>query len=126
LGGVDAERALADLLELSRDVETVAILDRDWAVLASNADADGAARIAAAVADLVREAELVKPGPDAGLERLRAPTGVGTLFLLREGDLAVAATAARTAPAALVLHDLRTCLRALTGAYSDETADARA
>jgi hypothetical protein len=122
---VDAERALADLLELSRDVDAVVILDGDWQVAASNLDADAAETFARHVAELAREAELVKPGVDAGLARLHAATEAGALFVVREPDRAVAATAPRTAPAALVAHDLRTCLRELAvGVRFEEAADA--
>jgi hypothetical protein len=123
---VDAERALADLLELSRDVETVAVLDGDWRVTASNVDTDVASAFAEAVAELVRDAERVKPGPDARLTQLRAVTDAGALFVVRESERAVAAVAARSAPPALVLHDLGACLRELVGAPREETADARA
>jgi hypothetical protein len=122
---VDAERALADLLELSRDVEAVAILDGDWQVAASNLDAGAAETFARHVAVLASEAEQVKPGADAGLTWLRATVEAGSVFVVREPGRAIAATAPRPAPAALVVHDLRTCLGELaSGVQVEKAADA--
>jgi hypothetical protein len=123
---VDAERALADLLELSEDVEAAAVLDGDWRVLASNLDPGAAAALAARVDELVREAERVKPGADARLTRLHAHTRAGSLFVVRDGERAVAATAPRSSAAGLVVHDLHACLRELAaGGRLEEAADAR-
>jgi predicted regulator of Ras-like GTPase activity (Roadblock/LC7/MglB family) len=124
---VDAERALADLLEISRDVEAAAVLDRDWAVVASNLDRGGSEAFAGHVAELVREAERVKPGADGAATSLHASTDAGSIFVVRDREHAIAATAPRAAAAALVLHDLRTCLREVAARERvEEAADAPA
>ena len=123
-GGVDAEAALADLVDVSRDVEA-AVLLRDGRMAASGLPDERAEAFAAAVRKIVAAAEHMKPGEEAPLMRLDARVGGKALVIVRDGDRLAAATGAR-ATAALVAYDLTACLRAVeTGAVA-EAADAPA
>ena len=82
---MDAAQALADLTEISSQVEQVAIVDRDGSLLATTVrDAPRAARLVAGIARLLDEADRLAPGPrparadparglDARGQRLRRP-----------------------------------------------------
>ena len=107
---VDAEQALADLMEISSQVETAVVLDEDGDVAAASvANREGAERLARAAREALAAAESVRP--DAALTQLEASTRDGTLFVVREAGKTIAATTGCSPTTGLVLYDLRTCLR---------------
>jgi hypothetical protein len=111
---VNAGGALADLMEISGQVEAAVVLDENGEVECSSpADSERAQRLARAAREVLAAAEPVRPG--AALTRLEASTRAGTLFVVREGGRTIAAATGAAPAAALVLHDLRSCLRALDG-----------
>ncbi len=111
---VDAEQALADLMEISSQVETAVVLDGEGAVAAASLASRGdAERLAGAARRALEEAENVRPGTP--LTHLEATTRDGTLFVVREAGRTIAATTGCSPTTGLVLYDLRTCLRALEG-----------
>ncbi len=60
------------------------------------------------------EAAAATPGGDGRtLTQLEVAVREGSVFVVREGELAIAATTAAGPTAGLVLYDLRTCLRSL-------------
>ena len=125
-GGVDAEAALADLVDVSRDVEAAVLLLHEGRMAASGLPDGRAEAFAAAVRKVAAAAEHMKPGEEAPLMRLDARVGGKAVVIVRDGDRLAAATAAATAPAALVAYDLTACLRSVeTGAVA-EAADAPA
>jgi predicted regulator of Ras-like GTPase activity (Roadblock/LC7/MglB family) len=107
---MDAAQALAELAELSSQVEHAVVLDSGGAALASippAAPADGLAR--AALDAVAAAGELhASAGEVAAVE---VELDQGGLFVLREGGLTVAATTGPDPTAGLVVYDLRTCLR---------------
>ncbi len=121
-GGVDADSALVDLVEVSRDIKAALLLDRDGNVLASTIDDERTTGFAAAVHALVSAAQAAKPGDVGALARLRAELRNGCLFVVSDGDLLAAATTDAKPAAALVVHDLEACLHALTGVEADARA----
>ena len=125
-GGVDADGALGDLVDVSQDVEAAALLGADGTLLASTLDGDRAASFAAAVHRVVSAAEDVKPGDAAALSKLEARLREGSLFVVRDGDRLAAAATGRSASTVLVLHDLGSCLRSLREDARMEAADAPA
>jgi hypothetical protein len=126
-GAVDAERALADLLELSRDLEGAAVLGLEWRVLAASVAPEQAEQLGSRLGELVEEAERVKPGAEGRLTRLRAAIETETLYVVRDGDHVVAGWAQRSAAPGLLFHDLSACLRELAaGERSGQAADAPA
>lgn len=102
-----AEQALADLTEISSQVEAAALFDEKGAVAASTLeDADSFVR---AVQDLVAAAGEARRG---SLNQLEAATGTGSVFVVRDGSSYIAATTGPEPTVALVFYDLKTALRA--------------
>lgn len=102
-----AEQALAELTEISSQVEAAALFDAKGAVAASTlTDPDQFVR---AVQDLVAAAAEARPG---SLSQLEAATSAGSVFVVRDGDSYIAATTAPEPTVALVFYDLKTALRA--------------
>jgi predicted regulator of Ras-like GTPase activity (Roadblock/LC7/MglB family) len=98
--------ALADLTELSAQIEAAVVASPDGEAQASTLPEPAGAAFARAAAELLREA-----GDRA--VAAEAATGQGSLFAVRDGERLVAAVTGRGAPSGLVLYDLRTCLRRL-------------
>jgi hypothetical protein len=104
---VTAEQALADLTEISSQVEAATLFDAKGTVAASTlADPEPFVR---AVQDLLAAAAEARHG---SLNQLEAATGSGSVFVVRDGDSYIAATTAPEPTVALVFYDLKTALRA--------------
>ncbi len=107
---MDADAALAELTELSAQVETAAVLADDGSVVAATVAEDRATALAAAAARLVESASGVRPG-GPGVTRVEVRLPEGSVFVVVEGDQSIAATTVPEPTAGLVVYDLRTCLR---------------
>ena len=104
---MDAAQALADLTEISAQIEAAVVADENGAPLASTLAAEEATKaMVGAALDLLREA-------GDGVVQVEAATPDGSVFAVRESGRVVAAVAGPRAPSGLVLYDLRTCLRRL-------------
>ena len=103
---MDAAQALADLTEISAQIEAAVVASPDGAALASTRLDGAGVALARAAAELLREA-----GEQA--VAVEAATAEGSLFAARDAAHVVAAVTGRDAPSGLVLYDLRTCLRRL-------------
>ena len=112
---MDAAQALADLTELSAQIERAAVLDEHGAVLASTfADDDRARRFADGARRLADEADAARTGRGlAGLAQLEAATLGGSVFVVRDGGRLIAATTRPEPTVGLVFYDLKHCLRAI-------------
>lgn len=110
---MDAAQALAELKELSSQVERAVVLDGKGSVLGSTGDDQAATdALARAALELVEAAgELHASAGDVSLAEVELEEG--GLFVLREGERTVAATTGPSPTAGLVVYDLRTCLRAI-------------
>ena len=118
---MDAEAALNDLLEISSQVETAVIVGAGGEIeAASIRDEERARGLGRAARQLLDAAADYAPGE---LRQVEVATADGSVFVVREGDRAVAATTARSPTAGLVFYDLKTCLRTI-GANGDGDADA--
>lgn len=102
-----AEQALADLTEISSQVEAAAVFDAKGEVAASTLE--DPSRFARAVHDLVAAATATRSGT---LTHLEAATHGGSVFVVRDGDTMIAATTRPEPTVALVFYDLKTALRA--------------
>ena len=110
---MDAAQALAELTELSSQVERAVVLDPSGAVLGSTVeDAAATDALARAALDLVAAAGEVHGSADE-VTLAEVELEEGGLFVLREGERTIAATTGPSPTAGLVVYDLRTCLRAL-------------
>jgi predicted regulator of Ras-like GTPase activity (Roadblock/LC7/MglB family) len=108
---VDPEQAIADLMEISSQVEAAVLVGPAGEVLAASVPPERAARIAAAAARLLEGAATAAGGSTPA--QLEAATGAGSVFVVRDGDRTLAATTDPGPTTGLVLYDLRTCLRQL-------------
>lgn len=111
---MDAAAALADLTEISSQIESAAVLGADGSTLASTFGDDAQAeRLAGAARELLDAAGDVPVAAGRELTQLEVALPEGSVFVVRDGELAIAATTSPRPTAGLVLYDLRTCLRAL-------------
>jgi predicted regulator of Ras-like GTPase activity (Roadblock/LC7/MglB family) len=107
-------QALADLTEISSQIESAVVFDREATVLASTLDDDDrAGRLASTALELLRAAE--EHGADGReLAQLDVALQDGSVFVVRDGNRLIAATTAPEPTAGLVFYDLKSCLRAMT------------
>jgi predicted regulator of Ras-like GTPase activity (Roadblock/LC7/MglB family) len=124
LADVEPAAALADLTEISSQIDTAAVFQADGSTLASTfADDTLAARLVGSARELLEAAEAGPGGEGRTLTQLEVALREGSVFVVRDGELTVAATTAASPTAGLVLYDLRTCLRSL--APSEQSAAPR-
>ena len=116
---MDPQQALADLVEISTQIETAILIDGSGSVLASTLADDAQARdLAQTARRLLAEADAARPDPDKELVQLEAATRQGSVFIVRDDANCAMATTATGATVGLVFYDLKSCLRSL----ADETA----
>lgn len=109
---VQTAQALADLTEISSQIESAVAFDREGTVLASTVDDDLAGRLASTALELLRAAE--EQGADGKeLAQLDVALQDGSVFVVRDGDRLIAATTSPEPTAGLVFYDLKSCLRGL-------------
>src|SRR5512133_648063 len=107
---MDAQQALADLTEISSQIEAAVVFDDQGKVVGSTLP-DGDA-FAKAAADLLAAAEELKTG-DSGLTQLEIATADGSVFVVREGKTTIAATTPPEPTVGLVFYDLKSALRSV-------------
>jgi predicted regulator of Ras-like GTPase activity (Roadblock/LC7/MglB family) len=106
---VDATQAIADLTEISPQVQRVVVIAADGSPVGSNADPAAAEKLAEGARRLLAAAEELRPG----VSQLEAATVSGSVFVVREGDGLIAATTSPEPTVGLVFYDLKTCLRSI-------------
>jgi predicted regulator of Ras-like GTPase activity (Roadblock/LC7/MglB family) len=106
----ETARALTELTEISTQIETAVVLDREGTVLAATVDDDRAGRLAGAALELFRTADEKR---ERDLVQLDAALQGGSVFVVRDADRLIAATTAPEPTVGLVFYDLKSCLRAL-------------
>jgi predicted regulator of Ras-like GTPase activity (Roadblock/LC7/MglB family) len=119
-----AAAAIAELKELSTQIEAVVLAGPGGAPIASTLDDERAARVGRLAADMVTRADGVRSdlGRD-GLAQLQAATPEGAVFVVLDGDHLAVATTAPDPTVGLVFYDLKTLLRQVADAIP-EAADA--
>jgi len=111
---MDAAAALADLTEISPQVEGAVLLEAEGAVLASTlGNEEASIRLARTALDLLAAAPAALGGEQRTLEQLEVALPVGSVFVAREAERAIVATTGPSPTSGLVLYDLRSCLRSL-------------
>ncbi|HET8895493.1 MAG TPA: hypothetical protein VFM96_15500 [Gaiellaceae bacterium] len=101
---MDAAQALADLTEISSQIEAAVFFDESGAVEASTL-ADGAP-LAAAAARLLEQA-----AAHGEVTQLEATVQEGSVFVVRDGARLIAAVTGPAPTVGLVFYDLKGCLR---------------
>lgn len=110
---MDAQQALADLTEISSQIQAAVVFDEQGKVAAATIDdAARAEELAGAAKDLLAAADDVKPG-ESRLTQLEVATSEGSVFVVREGDdkTCIAATTGSNPTVGLVFYDLKSALR---------------
>ncbi|HEY3051148.1 MAG TPA: roadblock/LC7 domain-containing protein [Gaiellaceae bacterium] len=100
--------ALAELLEISAQIQAAVLFDATGKVVASTLRDDRADWVASAARALLEEAAKVS---DGDITQVEAATADGSLFVVREGESMIAATTSSEPTAGLVFYDLKSCLR---------------
>jgi predicted regulator of Ras-like GTPase activity (Roadblock/LC7/MglB family) len=112
---MDAAQALADLTEISTQIESAVLAGGDGKVLASTfGDGERGERVAASARELLAAADEV--GAKSAGQRLvqfQAALPDGSVFLVRDDRNLVAAVTGTQPTVGLVFYDLKTCLRLL-------------
>jgi predicted regulator of Ras-like GTPase activity (Roadblock/LC7/MglB family) len=110
---VDPSQALADLTEVSSQIQAAVVIGSAGEVLASTLEADPAERLAAAAEELVGAMTQAPGGGTGELVQFEAATADGSVFGVRDGGRLIVATTATEPTAGLVFYDLKSCLRAI-------------
>ncbi len=111
---MDAAAALAELKELSPQLDAIVLLDRGGQVEAATVAEGAAAAVGRAAAALVRCAEAV--ARDLGRDQvaqLQAATPEGSVFAVLDEQRLAVATTDSDPTVGLVFYDLKTLLRKL-------------
>src|SRR3954463_16163651 len=110
---MDAARALAELTDLSSQIDCAVIVDAKGSVLASTfEDAMRAKRVGDAALALGHAADTAAPGRPS-LSQVHATLGGGDVFLVTDGERTIAAVTRADPVAGLVLYDLKATLRSI-------------
>jgi predicted regulator of Ras-like GTPase activity (Roadblock/LC7/MglB family) len=116
LPAVDAAQALADLVEISSQIESAVLAGADGTVLASTlADDERAGAIA-------RDGLELLSGVPGEPTQVHASLAEGSVFAVRDEERVVVAVTGRDPTAGLVLYDLKTCLRLAAEEAPEEKA----
>jgi hypothetical protein len=103
-----AADALAQLTEISTQIEAAVVLDREGKVQAATVDDERAGRIARSALELFRQADAQR-GEE--LVQLDAVLAGGSVFVVRDAERLIAATTGPGPTAGLVFYDLKSALR---------------
>jgi predicted regulator of Ras-like GTPase activity (Roadblock/LC7/MglB family) len=104
--------ALAELTEISSQIESAVLFEADGKVVAATIPDDRAAQVAASAKALLEQAAQIGAGE---LTQIEASTADGSLFVVREGPTMIAASTSSEPTAGLVFYDLKSCLRTVAG-----------
>ncbi|MBD0291405.1 MAG: hypothetical protein ICV74_09130 [Thermoleophilia bacterium] len=108
---MDAAEALADLTEVSSQIEACVLTDDQGAVLAAVPEASaGAERLAEGALELLRFAEERAPA-SSRLTHAVVELPDGAVFVVRSTTRVIAAVTVPQPTVGLVFYDLKTCLR---------------
>ena len=106
---MEAAQALADLTEVSSQIESAVLADTGGTVLAATyPDPKRGERVAQTAAELLKAA---RSAGREGLVQLEAATSDGSIFVVRDGEHLVAAVTGTQPTVGLVFYDLKTTLR---------------
>jgi predicted regulator of Ras-like GTPase activity (Roadblock/LC7/MglB family) len=126
---MDAAQALADLTEISAQIQAAVLAELNGSLVASTfAEPSRGEELSRAASELVAAAgEVGDAGPE--LDQLQAATPRGSLFVVRDERHLAAAITAPKPTVGLIFYDLKTCLRTLEPKAAEpakETATAEA
>jgi predicted regulator of Ras-like GTPase activity (Roadblock/LC7/MglB family) len=108
---MDAAQALSELTALSAQITSAIVVDGDGLPVGSTLDEESARGIAQTVQELLAAAG--RAGDGQQVAQLEVATPEGSVFLVREGERAIAATTRPEPAVGLVFYDLKSCLRGI-------------
>ena len=108
---MDAAQALADLTEISSQIEAAVLFDEKGSVDGSTLGAAGAAEGLVDAARRLLESAAAFRGEGGDVTQIEASTSEGSVFVVVDGPRRVAATTAANPTVGLVFYDLKSCLR---------------
>src|SRR5262245_25218076 len=109
---MDAQQALADLTEISSQIQAAVVFDEGGKVAASTLDEPRAGTLAEGAGRLLGEAREIKSG-EGELIQLEAATEEGSVFVVADGPTRIVATTAPELTVGLVFYDLKSALRSI-------------
>jgi predicted regulator of Ras-like GTPase activity (Roadblock/LC7/MglB family) len=124
---MDAAQALADLTEISAQIQAAVLAQADGSVVASTFREEHKGKeLAGAASELVTAAR--ESGEPSGqpLVQLQAVTPQGSVFVVRDESHLVAAVTGAKPTVGLVFYDLKTCLRMLEREEPSKATPAKA
>jgi len=108
---MDAAQALADLTEISSQIEAAVLFDGEGGVQGSTlADESAARALATAAGALLESATHFRTG-GGEVRQLEVSTHEGSVFVVCDGERRIAAVTGSDPTAGLVFYDLKSCLR---------------
>jgi predicted regulator of Ras-like GTPase activity (Roadblock/LC7/MglB family) len=108
---MDPAQALADLTEISSQIEAAVLFDETGELAGSTlADEGAASSLARAAAELLARADSLGKG-ERTVTQVEASSSDGSVFVVREGSRRIAATTGPDPTVGLVFYDLKSCLR---------------
>ena len=111
---MNAAAALADLTQVSSQIEAAAVFDESGALLASTpAGGTRGQELVEGARSLLAAAVAVRREGAPAVVRVEAALREGSVFVVSEGPLAIVALTLSEPTSGLVTYDLRTCLRAV-------------
>ncbi len=109
---MDPGQALAELKQISAQVQDAVIFDESGGVVASTLAQERAPGMAQAAHRLLETASAAVEGGDQ-IVQIEASLPEGSVVVARQGATAVAVTTVPDPTVGLIFYDLRTCLRSL-------------
>jgi predicted regulator of Ras-like GTPase activity (Roadblock/LC7/MglB family) len=110
---VDVASALADLTEISSQVEAAAVVGANGDVLGStDPGAASTERLAQAGLAMLEAATSRFGATGRSVTQLEAALREGSIFVVRDGELGIVARTSARPSSGLVFYDLKACLRA--------------
>jgi predicted regulator of Ras-like GTPase activity (Roadblock/LC7/MglB family) len=106
----ETAQALADLTEISTQIEAAVVFDQEGTVVGATVDDERAGRLAGTALALFRAAGEQR---EQELVQLDAALQDGSVFVVRDADRLIAATTTQEPTVGLVFYDLKSCLRSL-------------
>jgi predicted regulator of Ras-like GTPase activity (Roadblock/LC7/MglB family) len=112
---MDAAQALADLTEISAQIEAAVLAEHDGTVVASTLSGEEASKaFAEAASELLAAADDVRAEPGSEpLVQVEGAAHDGSVFVAKDDRHLVAAVTKPRPTVGLVFYDLKTCLRML-------------
>ena len=108
---MDAAQALADLTEISSQIEAAALFDEEGRIAGSTlADETRSAELVRGAGELLAAAEALRTS-EGELTQLEVSTLAGSVFVVRDGPRRIVATTGPEPTVGLVFYDLKSCLR---------------